>query len=64
MLIKKSVIDNVGVLDELFTPGNFEDDDLSFRMIESGYKLLLCKDTFIHHLEVYLLKKIAINIQI
>ncbi|WP_235675808.1 glycosyltransferase [Clostridioides difficile] len=49
MLIKKTVLDNVGVLDELFTPGNFEDDDLSFRMIESGYKLLLCQDTFIHH---------------
>lgn len=49
MLIKKSVLDNVGVLDELFTPGNFEDDDLSFRMLEEGYKLLLCQDTFIHH---------------
>lgn len=49
MLIKKSVVDNVGVLDELFTPGNFEDDDLSFRMLEAGYKLLLCQDTFIHH---------------
>nr|UWI50440.1 bifunctional glycosyltransferase family 2 protein/class I SAM-dependent methyltransferase [Clostridioides difficile] len=49
MLIKKSVLDNVGVLDELFTPGNFEDDDLSFRMLEEGYKLILCQDTFIHH---------------
>jgi GT2 family glycosyltransferase/glycosyltransferase involved in cell wall biosynthesis/Flp pilus assembly protein TadD len=49
MLIKKSVIHQVGLLDERFTPGNFEDDDYSFRIINAGYKLLLCKDTFIHH---------------
>lgn len=49
MLIKKSVIDEVGLLDERFTPGNYEDDDYSYRMIKAGYKLLLCKDTFIHH---------------
>lgn len=49
MLIKKSVLEKVGLLDERFTPGNFEDDDLSFRIIKEGYKLLLCKDTFIHH---------------
>jgi GT2 family glycosyltransferase len=49
MLIKKSVVQEIGLLDERFTPGNFEDDDYSFRMREAGYKLLLCKDTFIHH---------------
>lgn len=49
MLIKKHVLEKVGLLDERFTPGNFEDDDLSFRIIKEGYKLLLCKDTFIHH---------------
>lgn len=49
MLIKRSVLDKVGKLDELFTPGNFEDDDLCFRIILEGYKLLLCKDSFIHH---------------
>ncbi|MEK4740982.1 MULTISPECIES: glycosyltransferase [unclassified Bacillus (in: firmicutes)] len=49
MLIKKSVLDEVGLLDERFTPGNYEDDDLSLRMFEKGYKLYLCKDTFIHH---------------
>lgn len=49
MLIKKTVLEEVGLLDEIFTPGNFEDDDLSFRIICKGYKLLLCKDTFVHH---------------
>lgn len=49
MLIKKEVIDKIGLLDERFTPGNFEDDDYSVRIRNAGYKLLLCKDTFIHH---------------
>lgn len=49
MLIKKNIIDEIGLLDEVFTPGNFEDDDYSFRIIKAGYKLLLCKDTFVHH---------------
>lgn len=49
MLIKRSAWDKVGLLDERFTPGNFEDDDYSFRLIQEGYKLLLCKNTFVHH---------------
>jgi len=49
MLIKRSVIEKVGVLDERFTPGNYEDDDLSLRIQQAGYKLILCRDTFIHH---------------
>ncbi|MCC0649943.1 bifunctional glycosyltransferase family 2 protein/class I SAM-dependent methyltransferase [Clostridioides sp. ZZV15-6598] len=49
MVIKKEVLDKVGLLDEIFSPGNFEDDDICFRMIQNGYKLFLCKDTFIHH---------------
>lgn len=49
LLIKKSVLDRIGVLDEIFTPGNYEDDDLCLRMRLEGYKLILCKDTFIHH---------------
>lgn len=49
MLIKRRVLDKVGKLDEIFTPGNFEDDDLCFRIILEGYKLLICKDSFIYH---------------
>ena len=49
MIIKKEVINKVGLLDEAFTPGNFEDDDLSIRIVKEGYKLIFCKDTFIHH---------------
>jgi GT2 family glycosyltransferase len=49
MLIKNEVVEKVGLLDEIFTPGNFEDDDYSFRIRKAGYKLMLCKDSFIHH---------------
>ncbi|NLK94081.1 MAG: methyltransferase domain-containing protein [Clostridiales bacterium] len=49
MLIKRKVINITGGLDERFSPGNFEDDDISFRIIKAGYKLLLCKDSYIHH---------------
>lgn len=48
-LIKKNILDEVGYLDEIFTPGNFEDNDLSFRILEKGYSLVLCRDSFIHH---------------
>ncbi|WP_195953293.1 glycosyltransferase family 2 protein [Clostridium saudiense] len=49
MLIKRSVLNKVGLLDEDYFPGNFEDDDYCFRIILSGYKVLLCRDTFVHH---------------
>lgn len=49
MLIKREVVDKIGLLDEIFTPGNFEDDDYSLRIRNAGYKLILCKDSFIHH---------------
>lgn len=49
MLIKNEVVKKVGLLDEIFTPGNFEDDDYSFRIRKAGYRLMLCKDSFIHH---------------
>ncbi|WP_196604833.1 glycosyltransferase [Pectinatus haikarae] len=49
MLIKTDAIKKVGLLDERFFPGNFEDDDYSLRLIQTGYDLLQCNDTFIHH---------------
>ncbi|KAB3526641.1 glycosyltransferase [Alkaliphilus serpentinus] len=49
MLIRGDVIQKIGLLDERFTPGNFEDDDYSLRIRQEGYRLLLCKDTFIYH---------------
>lgn len=49
LLIKRDVIDKIGLLDERFSPGNYEDDDYCMRMHTAGYRLVLCKDTYIHH---------------
>ncbi|WP_075721637.1 glycosyltransferase [Roseburia sp. 499] len=37
------------VLDTRFSPGNYEDNDLSIRLLKNGYELLLCKNSFIFH---------------
>ena len=48
-LFKREVLEKIGFLDERFSPGNYEDDDFSLRILQAGYDLLLCRDTFIHH---------------
>lgn len=48
-LLKREVYERIGPMDENFSPGNYEDDDYSLRIWQAGWKLLLCKDTFIHH---------------
>lgn len=49
VLFKKSVVQIVGLLDETFFPGGYEDDDYCFRLKQNGIKPILCRDVFIHH---------------
>lgn len=49
LLIKRSVYDEVGDLDERFSPGNFEDNDYGLRVLQAGYKNILCRNSFIIH---------------
>lgn len=49
LLIKREVVNKVGELDERFTPGNFEDNDYGLRILQEGYKNILCKNSFIFH---------------
>nr|WP_255654984.1 methyltransferase domain-containing protein [Cohnella sp. REN36] len=49
MLLKRSVWERVGPFEERFGIGNYEDDDWSLRAVAAGYRLYLCRDTFIHH---------------
>lgn len=48
-LIKRNVMEKVGLLEEGFSPGNCEDDDYSLRILQAGYRLFLCKGVFVHH---------------
>lgn len=49
LLIKREVIEKIGVLDEQFGPGGFEDYDYCLRIRQNGYKILLAADTYVHH---------------
>lgn len=50
MLLRKAKLDRLGGLDERMGIGIFEDDDLSLRLVANGYRLLVAKDAFIHHI--------------
>ena len=47
--IKRTVIEKVGLLDEVYTPGNYEDDDYCMRAIDAGFKLGIAQDCYVHH---------------
>ncbi|HMK50233.1 MAG TPA: glycosyltransferase, partial [Thermodesulfovibrionales bacterium] len=49
MLFRKELIDRIGLLDESFGSGNFEDDDLCLRAALAGYRNTIAGDVFIHH---------------
>ncbi|MBW2073128.1 MAG: glycosyltransferase family 2 protein [Deltaproteobacteria bacterium] len=49
MLIKREVINNVGLFDENYGIGTFEDTDYCWRTRLAGYRLILAEDVFIHH---------------
>lgn len=49
LLLKRTVLDKIGLLDERFSPGNFEDNDICLRISLAGYSNVLCKNSFIIH---------------
>ena len=50
LLIKRNVLNQVGLLDERFNPGNYEDDDYGLRILEKNYQNILIRNSFIIHL--------------
>jgi tetratricopeptide (TPR) repeat protein len=49
VLLKKSLYEDVGGLDESFGTGNYEDDDLCLKIREKGYAIMVDESVFIHH---------------
>lgn len=49
MLFRRELVERIGLLDERFSPGHYEDDDYCLRARMHGYKLLMCNDCFVYH---------------
>ncbi|MGV1793257.1 glycosyltransferase [Rhizobium sp. A37_96] len=49
VLLTKDACQKIGLLDETFFPGGFEDDDYCLRARKLGYDIFLARDAFIHH---------------
>ncbi|MDD5428198.1 MAG: glycosyltransferase family 2 protein [Candidatus Omnitrophica bacterium] len=51
MLIKRKVIEKIGVLDEIYGMGNFDDTDLSRRAVQAGYRCVRACGAYVYHRE-------------
>ncbi len=51
MFVKREVIDKIGILDESYGMGYFEDTDYSRRAREAGFKMARVKASYIYHQE-------------
>ncbi|MHC1682472.1 MAG: glycosyltransferase [Clostridiaceae bacterium] len=48
-LINREILSNLGCFNGEFFLGPFGFDDLCFRMLQEGYELVLCNDTFVYN---------------
>ncbi len=49
LLIREEAFKAVGLFDESYGIGNFEDDDYCLRMLRAGYRLCVAEDAFVFH---------------
>jgi GT2 family glycosyltransferase len=47
--MRRSLIDEVGLLDEAYGIGFYEDDDYCRRVKQAGYRMVIVDDVFVHH---------------
>ena len=50
LLLNRKALHKVGLLDERFSPGNFEDNDICIRIGKAGYSVRLCYNSYVTHL--------------
>jgi GT2 family glycosyltransferase len=51
MLIKRPLIEKIGVFDEIYGMGNFEDTDFSRRAVKEGYRCVRACAAYVYHRE-------------
>ncbi len=49
MLFRRELVERIGLLDQSFGSGNFEDDDFCLRSELEGFRNVVAGDVFIHH---------------
>ncbi|MBI1331446.1 MAG: glycosyltransferase [Armatimonadetes bacterium] len=49
LAVRKSVLNEVGLFDDRFGAGLFEDTDLCYRMLRAGYRLRMVGTAYVHH---------------
>lgn len=49
LLFKRELADAIGLFDERFSPGHYEDDDYCYRARLRGFRLMMCKDVLVYH---------------
>jgi GT2 family glycosyltransferase len=49
VLVRDTAFQKVGLLDENYAVGNFEDDDYCLRVRQAGYRLAVAEDAFVFH---------------
>ena len=50
VLVKRAVIDRIGLLDESYGLGYYDDDDFSVRAIRAGFRCVRANDAYVEHL--------------
>lgn len=49
LVMKNAIFQQIGNVDERFSPGGYEDNDYCLRAMLQGWKLIIDKSTFVHH---------------